>query len=205
MENNQFSSQNRTILFISSSVILSLGLALFIFSQNSGNALTSQPRAEIATSRATTTTTTTTIPESPTTLTEVTTTVKKTTTTTKPKTTTTTVAAEVVEPVIEEQQTIASVAENEQIETGPTAAQWQALRSCESGGNYQIHSGNGKYHGAYQFNIATWNSVAQSASRTDLVGVNPADASVADQDSMAKVLYSQRGAQPWPTCGRHLK
>ncbi len=33
----------------------------------------------------------------------------------------------------------------------------------------------------------------------------PAAASPADQDAMALALYSERGARPWPHCGRHLR
>ncbi|MEM7092662.1 MAG: transglycosylase family protein [Actinomycetota bacterium] len=86
----------------------------------------------------------------------------------------------------------------------PTAADWAALRNCESGGNYSIVSPNGLYHGAYQFSRATWDGVATSIGRPDLVGVPPSAASPADQDQMALALYAQRGAQPWPHCGRFL-
>jgi hypothetical protein len=86
---------------------------------------------------------------------------------------------------------------------GPTAADWEALRQCESSGNYGIDSGNG-YFGAYQFSQATWDWVA-SMERPDLVGVVPSDASPADQDALAFALYDLRGAAPWPTCGAHLR
>lgn len=86
---------------------------------------------------------------------------------------------------------------------GPTAEQWAALRACESGGNYQIVSPNGLYRGAYQFSVPTWDSVA-AAVYPSLVGVDPAQASPADQDAMAYALYAMSGASPWPHCGRHL-
>lgn len=86
---------------------------------------------------------------------------------------------------------------------GPSAAAWAALRKCESGGNYGITSRTGKYRGAYQFDRSTWNSVA-GRHDPSLVGVDPAQASPADQDAMAAALYSERGARPWPHCGRHL-
>lgn len=85
---------------------------------------------------------------------------------------------------------------------GPSAADWAALRQCESSGNYAIDTGNG-YYGAYQFSQATWDWVA-SMVRPDLVGVLPSDASPADQDAMAFALYDMNGASPWPTCGRYL-
>ncbi len=86
---------------------------------------------------------------------------------------------------------------------GPDASQWAALRQCESNGNYAITNPSGKYRGAYQFDRSTWNSVAERHA-SYLVGVDPAAASPADQDLMAFALYSERGARPWPHCGRHL-
>ncbi len=86
----------------------------------------------------------------------------------------------------------------------PTAEQWAALRQCESGGRYDVVSANGLYHGAYQFAQSTWNGVARSAGRSDLDGVAPSKADPADQDAMALVLWTQRGNQPWPVCGKHI-
>ncbi len=86
---------------------------------------------------------------------------------------------------------------------GPSAAEWEALRWCESNGNYAITNPSGKYRGAYQFDRSTWNSVADRHA-PHLVGADPAAASPADQDFMARALYSEHGARPWPHCGRHL-
>jgi uncharacterized protein YabE (DUF348 family) len=62
-------------------------------------------------------------------------------------------------------------------------AQWlQELRMCESGGNYQINTGNG-FYGAYQFMASTWDRIAARV-RPSLVGVLPHTASPADQDFM---------------------
>lgn len=78
----------------------------------------------------------------------------------------------------------------------PSAAQWAALRQCESGGNYANKS-NRSYRGAYQFSFATWRSVGG--------GGDPADASVEEQDARALTLYRRSGRGQWPTCGpRHL-
>ena len=90
------------------------------------------------------------------------------------------------------------------IPVGPAPEKWAALRECESGGDYTIASRSGKYRGAYQFDRSTWNSVA-GRHDPSLVGVDPAAASPADQDAMALALYSERGARPWPHCGRHLR
>jgi len=86
---------------------------------------------------------------------------------------------------------------------GPSAAEWEALRQCESNGNYAITNPSGKYRGAYQFDRSTWNSVAERHA-PHLAGADPAAALPADQDYMALALYSERGARPWPHCGRHL-
>lgn len=72
---------------------------------------------------------------------------------------------------------------------------WANLRRCESGGNYAVNSGNG-FYGAYQFDLQTWRSVGGTGL--------PSDAPAWEQDARARALYSSRGAQPWPICGRYL-
>lgn len=68
----------------------------------------------------------------------------------------------------------------------PLAGDLQAwllkLRNCESGGNYQINTGNG-YYGAYQFSAETWRRIAQRV-RPDLVNIRPDQAAPSDQDFM---------------------
>ncbi len=72
------------------------------------------------------------------------------------------------------------------------------VRNRESGGNYGIYnSGGSGAAGAYQFMPGTWNSIASSSGRSDLVGLDPAQAGPADQDAMAQALYAQQGAAPW--------
>ena len=72
------------------------------------------------------------------------------------------------------------------------------VRNRESGGNYGVYnSGGSGAAGAYQFMPGTWNSIAASSGRGDLVGVDPAQAAPADQDAMAQALYAQQGAGPW--------
>jgi hypothetical protein len=56
---------------------------------------------------------------------------------------------------------------------------------------------SGTYRGAYQFDQQTWNSAAGVAGRPDLIGVDPATASVTDQDLLAMTLFQERGAAPW--------
>lgn len=79
--------------------------------------------------------------------------------------------------------------------SNPSADGWEALRRCESDGNY-ADADSATYRGAYQFDHETWTSVGGTG--------DPADASVAEQDARALDLYAQRGSAPWPHCGRHL-
>jgi hypothetical protein len=62
---------------------------------------------------------------------------------------------------------------------------------------YAAVNPSGTYRGAYQFSQSTWNNSALRAGRLDLVGVDPATASVADQDLLALDLYHWQGAGPW--------
>ncbi|MFN8024971.1 MAG: transglycosylase family protein [Acidimicrobiia bacterium] len=72
------------------------------------------------------------------------------------------------------------------------------VKNRESGGDYGVYnSGGSGAAGAYQFMPGTWNSIAGSVGRSDLVGVDPAQASPADQDAMAAALYAQQGSAPW--------
>ncbi|HEY7106831.1 MAG TPA: transglycosylase family protein [Acidimicrobiia bacterium] len=72
------------------------------------------------------------------------------------------------------------------------------VKQRESGGDYAVHNYQGSgASGAYQMMPGTWNSIAASAGRTDLVGLDPAAASPGDQDAMAAALYAQQGAAPW--------
>jgi hypothetical protein len=87
--------------------------------------------------------------------------------------------------------------------TGSCAGQLACFLACtrshesDTAGGYQAVSPDGVYRGAYQFDQTTWNSVADSIGRADLVGVNPASAGPADQDTLATALYEMRGNQPW--------
>ncbi len=66
---------------------------------------------------------------------------------------------------------------------------------CESGGNPTAVSPSGLYRGKYQFDPQTWQKLGGS-------GGDPAAAPEAEQDRIAGILYSQRGAGSWPVCGR---
>jgi LysM repeat protein len=82
--------------------------------------------------------------------------------------------------------------------SGPVSmsAAWRKVAQCESSGNPRAVNPAG-YYGLFQFDLQTWRSVGGSG--------NPANASAAEQLMRAKKLYAQRGAQPWPVCGRYLR
>ncbi|QNE19349.1 LysM peptidoglycan-binding domain-containing protein [Kribbella qitaiheensis] len=73
---------------------------------------------------------------------------------------------------------------------------WAKVANCESSGNPRAVNPAG-YYGLFQFDKQTWRSVGGSG--------NPINASAAEQLMRAKKLYSQRGASPWPVCGRFLR
>ena len=73
---------------------------------------------------------------------------------------------------------------------------WAALARCESGGNPTAVSSTGKYHGLYQFSVATWQAVGGAGL--------PSAASAEEQTARAKMLYNRSGAGQWPHCGKYL-
>ncbi len=73
---------------------------------------------------------------------------------------------------------------------------WAALARCESGGRADAVSSTGKYHGLYQFSVATWQSVGGAGL--------PSQASADEQTARAKMLYNRSGAGQWPHCGKNL-
>ncbi|MDJ0380567.1 resuscitation-promoting factor [Streptomyces sp. G-G2] len=79
---------------------------------------------------------------------------------------------------------------------GADGLDWGALAHCESGGRASATDASGTYGGLYQFDVQTWQSLGGSGS--------PQAASGTEQTYRAKKLYVQRGASPWPHCGRRL-
>ncbi|WP_374103600.1 ubiquitin-like domain-containing protein [Streptomyces sp. ISL-86] len=79
---------------------------------------------------------------------------------------------------------------------GADGLDWGALARCESGGRPAATDASGTYGGLYQFDVRTWQGLGGSG--------RPQDASGAEQTYRAKKLYVQRGAAPWPHCGRRL-
>lgn len=75
--------------------------------------------------------------------------------------------------------------------SGGTNSHLERIKQCESGGNYAIKT-NPIYRGAYQFSYSTWAAMGGSG--------DPADASPAEQDMRAQMLYDQAGPGQWPVC-----
>jgi uncharacterized protein YabE (DUF348 family) len=80
--------------------------------------------------------------------------------------------------------------------TGAENLNWAALAQCESGGNPRAVNPAGPYYGLYQFNAGTWHSVGGKGIPIDWPG--------REQTYRAQLLYRERGASPWPVCGRNL-
>lgn len=77
---------------------------------------------------------------------------------------------------------------------GVSQSTLEAIAACESGGDPTAVDASGTYYGKYQFDLSTWASVGGSG--------NPAEASEAEQDYRASLLYAQAGSSPWPVCGQ---
>ena len=85
---------------------------------------------------------------------------------------------------------------------GPAAAaehDWTGVAKCESGGNWQINTGNG-YYGGLQFSSSTWlgHGGGEFAARADL-------AAPAQQIAVAERVLATQGVGAWPTCGKQLR
>lgn len=74
-----------------------------------------------------------------------------------------------------------------------TAAQWRALRVCESDDRYDENTGNG-YFGAYQFAASTWSALGYRGL--------PSAAPPAVQDWAALRLQRIAGWSAWPVCSQ---
>ncbi|MFF7246822.1 ubiquitin-like domain-containing protein [Embleya sp. NPDC008237] len=79
---------------------------------------------------------------------------------------------------------------------GADQLNWGALAQCESGGRANVVDASGTYHGLYQFDAQTW----QSMGGTGVASQAPAS----EQTYRAKLMFVQRGASPWPLCGSRL-
>ncbi len=77
---------------------------------------------------------------------------------------------------------------------GVASSTLEAIAACESGGDPAAVSADGAYHGLYQFDYGTWESVGGSG--------DPAAASPEEQTYRAALLYARSGSSPWPICGQ---
>jgi resuscitation-promoting factor RpfA len=73
------------------------------------------------------------------------------------------------------------------------ASVWDRIAQCESGGNWNINTGNG-YAGGLQFSASTWRAYGGSGSA--------AHASRAQQIAVAERVLSAQGWRAWPVCSR---
>lgn len=104
-------------------------------------------------------------------------------------TTTTTEPPHVTPPVVSRSRPPAVVPGSATAGGGPCdrPSTCPQLRQCENGGSYEKGT-SPQFYGAYQFaDRSTW-------------GMTPAE-----QDAHADEMFAQRGAQPWPICGRFLR
>ena len=72
---------------------------------------------------------------------------------------------------------------------------WARLRRCESGGRYDINTGNG-FYGAYQFVPSTWRGLGYAGM--------PHQAPPHMQDEAAQKLQARSGWGQWPACSRRV-
>jgi hypothetical protein len=80
-------------------------------------------------------------------------------------------------------------------DAAPTAATFDRLAACESGGNWGIDTGNG-YYGGLQFSLSTWRGVGGSG--------YPHQHSRETQIAAGQRLQAKAGWGQWPACARKL-
>ena len=75
---------------------------------------------------------------------------------------------------------------------------WDRLAQCESGGDWDINTGNG-YYGGLQFSGGTWRAFGgeKFAKRADL-------ATRVEQITIAEKVLDEQGWGAWPACSRKL-
>ncbi|AZK94449.1 MULTISPECIES: transglycosylase family protein [Streptomyces] len=76
-----------------------------------------------------------------------------------------------------------------------TAAEWDKVAQCESGGNWSINTGNG-YYGGVQFSSSTWAAFGGTK-----YAPNAHLATKAQQIEIAEKTLAGQGKGAWPKCG----
>ncbi|CAA9382111.1 MAG: Phage tail length tape-measure protein [uncultured Pseudonocardia sp.] len=77
-------------------------------------------------------------------------------------------------------------------------ATWDRLAQCESGGRWDINTGNG-YYGGLQFSPSTWRAFGGGE-----FAANAHQASRAEQIVVAERTLAEQGWGAWPACSRKL-
>ena len=72
---------------------------------------------------------------------------------------------------------------------------WDKLAQCESGGRWNINTGNG-YYGGLQFSPRTWRAFGGTGM--------PHQASRAEQIAVAERTLAAQGWNAWPSCSRKM-
>ena len=72
---------------------------------------------------------------------------------------------------------------------------WDKLAQCESGGRWNINTGNG-YYGGLQFSPSTWRAFGGSGM--------PHQASRGEQIAVAERTLAAQGWNAWPSCSRKM-
>jgi len=82
------------------------------------------------------------------------------------------------------------------VELAASEKTWDDVAQCESGGDWEINTGNG-YYGGLQFAQATWDEYGgrEFAPRADL-------ATREEQIAVAERVLDGQGPGAWPTCGK---
>ncbi len=75
------------------------------------------------------------------------------------------------------------------------AGVWDRLAACESGGRWNVSTGNG-YYGGLQFSLSSWQAVGGSG--------YPHHASKSEQIARAELLQARQGWGAWPACTAKL-
>lgn len=80
-------------------------------------------------------------------------------------------------------------------DAGVDGGVWDRLAQCESGGRWNVNTGNG-YYGGLQFSLGSWRAVGGSG--------YPHQASKSEQIARAEALKARQGWGAWPACTAKL-